>query len=76
MSTTEITLIHRLRLADAEHSLLSTITTFGTAADLTVEELSIEAFDPADRRTAEALHEIDRTEHEPAATWMRPARPA
>ena len=36
-------------------SLLSTVTTFGTARDLTATELSIEAFLPADAATAEAL---------------------
>lgn len=34
---------------------LSTVTTFGTALDLTAAELSIEAFLPADDATAEAL---------------------
>jgi transcriptional regulator with XRE-family HTH domain len=33
----------------------STVTTFGTAVDITVSELSIEAFFPADARTAQAL---------------------
>ena len=37
-------------------SFLGTVTTFGTALDLTAAELSIEAFLPADRATAEALH--------------------
>lgn len=36
-------------------SFLSTVTTFGTALDLTATELSIEAFLPADAATAEAL---------------------
>jgi transcriptional regulator with XRE-family HTH domain len=35
--------------------LLSTVTTFGTALDLTAAELSIEAFLPADQSTADAL---------------------
>jgi transcriptional regulator with XRE-family HTH domain len=39
----------------AELSLLSTVTTFGTALDLTAAELSIEAFLPADAATAAAL---------------------
>lgn len=34
---------------------LNTVTTFGTALDLTAAELSIEAFLPADNATAEAL---------------------
>jgi len=38
-------------------SLLSTVTTFGTALDLTAAELSIEAFLPADAATAVALTE-------------------
>jgi transcriptional regulator with XRE-family HTH domain len=45
----------RVRLADEVLSFLSTVTTFGTAVDLTAAELSIEAFLPADARTAEAL---------------------
>lgn len=47
-----------LRLAGAEGvelTFLSTVTTFGTALDLTAAELSIEAFLPADERTAAAL---------------------
>ena len=38
-------------------SFLSTVTTFGTALDLTAAELSIEAFLPADPATAAALAE-------------------
>ncbi len=38
-------------------SLLSMVSTFGTALDLTVAELSIEAFLPADTRTARFLAE-------------------
>ncbi|MGY1709009.1 helix-turn-helix domain-containing protein [Geodermatophilus sp. SYSU D00758] len=46
-----------LRLAHGDDvlSLLSTVTTFGTAVDLTAAELSVEAFLPADPRTAELL---------------------
>jgi hypothetical protein len=36
-------------------TFLSTVTTFGTALDLTAAELSIEAFLPADEATASAL---------------------
>lgn len=35
--------------------LFGTVTTFGTATDITVAELSVEAFFPADAATAEAL---------------------
>jgi transcriptional regulator with XRE-family HTH domain len=45
----------RVRAGDEVLSFLSTVTTFGTAVDLTAAELSIEAFLPADARTAEAL---------------------
>ncbi|WP_255411266.1 hypothetical protein [Blastococcus sp. TF02-09] len=36
-------------------SFLSTVTTFGTAVDLTAAELSVEAFLPADEATAAAV---------------------
>jgi transcriptional regulator with XRE-family HTH domain len=47
-----------LRLAGpdgAELNFLSTVATFGTAVDVTVAELSIESFFPADEATAAAL---------------------
>ena len=43
----------RLRHRDAELSFLRT--SFGTALDVTVAELSIESFFPADARTADAM---------------------
>ena len=50
----EIAVPLRLRLDDgAELAFISTVTTFGTAVDITVSELSIEAFYPADPETAE-----------------------
>jgi transcriptional regulator with XRE-family HTH domain len=51
----EIAVPLRLRAGDAELSFVSTIATFGTAVDVTVSELSIESFFPADAATAEAL---------------------
>jgi transcriptional regulator with XRE-family HTH domain len=45
----------RLRLGERELAFFSTVTTFGTARDVTLEELSIEAFYPADDLTAAAL---------------------
>jgi transcriptional regulator with XRE-family HTH domain len=42
---------------DGELRFLSTVATFGTAVDITVAELSIEAFFPADAATAAALTE-------------------
>ncbi len=49
-----------LRLASdaGELAFFSTITTFGTALDITVSELSIEAFFPANALTAQVLTEM------------------
>jgi transcriptional regulator with XRE-family HTH domain len=44
----------RLRHAAGELAFLSTVTTFGTATDITVAELAIESFYPADARTGQA----------------------
>lgn len=45
----------RLRTDAGELSFFSTIATFGTAVDITIEELAIEAFFPADAFTADYL---------------------
>ncbi|HEY1635173.1 MAG TPA: helix-turn-helix transcriptional regulator [Acidimicrobiales bacterium] len=45
----------RLRAGDAELAFFSTIATFGTAVDVTISELAIESFFPADRATVEYL---------------------
>jgi transcriptional regulator with XRE-family HTH domain len=45
----------RLRHDGGELSFISTVTTFGTALDVTVSELSIESFFPADDATAAFL---------------------
>lgn len=45
----------RIRGDGRELAFLSTVTTFGTALDVTAAELSIEAFLPADPETASAL---------------------
>jgi transcriptional regulator with XRE-family HTH domain len=45
----------RLRSADGELAFFSTLATFGTALDITVAELAIESFFPADERTAAVL---------------------
>ena len=44
---------------DQELAFISTATTFGTAVDVTVSELSIESFFPADDATARALQAIE-----------------
>jgi transcriptional regulator with XRE-family HTH domain len=48
----------RLRDGDRELAMFSTVTTFGTAVDITVAELAIEAFYPADEETADFLRGI------------------
>jgi transcriptional regulator with XRE-family HTH domain len=51
----EIVVPLRLRHGDGELALMSIVSTFGTPLDITVDELSIEAFFPADAATAAAL---------------------
>jgi transcriptional regulator with XRE-family HTH domain len=51
----EIAVPLRLRTVDGELAFLSTVSTFGTAVDITVAELSIESFFPTDARTAEIV---------------------
>jgi transcriptional regulator with XRE-family HTH domain len=51
----DILLMHELHLEGTQLALFSTLTTFGTARDLTLAELTIEAFYPANRQTAKAL---------------------
>jgi transcriptional regulator with XRE-family HTH domain len=51
----DIVVCLRLRAGDAELTFFSTIATFGTAIDVTIAELAIESFFPADRATAEYL---------------------
>ena len=45
----------RLRSPDGEHAFFSTVSTFGTPLDITVSELVIEAFYPADAQTVTIL---------------------
>jgi transcriptional regulator with XRE-family HTH domain len=54
-SASEILLPLRLRRDDGELALFSTMTVFGTALDVTLVELAIESFYPADRETAAKL---------------------
>jgi hypothetical protein len=51
----DLVLMHRLRLAHQDLSFFSTVTTFGTAVDITLAELRLEAFYPADARTRRFL---------------------
>ena len=52
----EIAVPLRLRHEGGELAFISTVTTFGTAVDVTVSELAIEAFFPADAATAQLLY--------------------
>jgi transcriptional regulator with XRE-family HTH domain len=54
-SSAALALLHTLQFDDVELSFISTVTRFGTALDVTVAELTIEAFYPADQSTAAAL---------------------
>jgi transcriptional regulator with XRE-family HTH domain len=47
----------RIHAGGQELAFISTVATFGTAVDVTVAELSIETFFPADAVTAATLHE-------------------
>lgn len=49
-----------LRTRQGDLSFISTVTVFGTPVDVTLSELAIESFFPADRRTAEALRALAR----------------
>jgi transcriptional regulator with XRE-family HTH domain len=53
----------RLRSDDCELRLITTLSTFATAADVTIAELHLEAFLPADQDTADHLR------HRAALTW-------
>lgn len=45
----------RLRLDDGEMAFFTTLTTFGTPQDVTLDEIAIELFYPADQATADRL---------------------
>jgi hypothetical protein len=49
--------LHLRTLGGDELRFFSTMATFGTAVDITVAELSIESFFPADEATARAMRE-------------------
>jgi transcriptional regulator with XRE-family HTH domain len=51
----EIMIMHELRLDDRDLALFCTFTTFGTARDLTLSELTTVAFYPANSQTADIL---------------------
>ena len=54
----------RLEVGDHELSLFTTLTTFGTPRDITLDELAIELFFPADETTADLLRASSRVRSE------------
>ena len=48
----------RLLTREGELSFISTVTIFGTPIDVTVSELAIESFFPADDKTAEVISRL------------------
>lgn len=50
----------RLRCEQGELQLMTTLTSFATAVDVTLAEVHLEAFLPADDATAQVLHERER----------------
>ena len=50
----------RVRHGDAILSFITTITVFGTPLDVTISEIAIESFFPADRETAAVLAALAR----------------
>jgi hypothetical protein len=51
----------QLRTHTGTLSFLSTVTVFGTPVEITLSELSLEAFYPADEATARAMLAVSRT---------------
>ncbi len=54
----DVVVLFRLRSPVGELALFSTITVFGTPTDITLSELALEAFYPADAATAERLRKL------------------
>jgi hypothetical protein len=56
-----------LRTSRGELHLMTTVTTFAAAVDVTLSELKLEAFLPADQATAEALQLVGNASTGPAS---------
>lgn len=54
-SAADLVIPLRMRMGDVELSLFSTVATFGTPMDITLTELAIETFFPADEQTRRAF---------------------
>ena len=55
---TAVAVPFRLITEDGVLAFFSTTTVFGTPVDITLSELAVEAFFPADQQTAEALRRL------------------
>ncbi len=62
----------RLRSDDGELLLITTLTSFSTAVDVTLAELELEAFLPADEATADILRQRDQRRRAPSAETLTP----
>ncbi|WP_406278587.1 helix-turn-helix transcriptional regulator [Nocardia sp. NBC_00881] len=56
----DIALTIRIRHGDAQLCFFNTITIFGAAFDVTLDEIAVEAYFPADRSTSDYLHALAR----------------
>ncbi len=61
LASTDMVVPLQLRVGDDVLSLFGTITLFGTPVDVTLSELAIESFFPADAATAQALRRLAPT---------------
>lgn len=57
-SEPDVVLSVRLRTGVGEVSMFTTLTTFGTAQDITLDEIAVELFWPTDQRSAELLRRL------------------
>lgn len=57
----DIALPIRLDHRGVELRFINTVTTFGTAFDVTLEDIAIETYLPADEATAQRCHQLDRS---------------
>jgi transcriptional regulator with XRE-family HTH domain len=62
----------RLRCDEGEVRLITTLTSFATAVDVTLSELHLEAFLPADQRSADFLHRDQDARRDPTRLLWEP----
>jgi hypothetical protein len=62
----------RLRCDEGEVRLITTLTSFATAVDVTLSELHLEAFLPADQRSADFLHRAQDARRDPTRLLWEP----